>query len=167
MDSRDKAHRTRFTFLLFLLVAAPSSASEPIVLTAFPQLVSGVIRDAATMLATSECQAVFSDFRDAEGKTLKERLDVLGQTGERYLGRLLFYSGDGSQGCERRHKLAFTSPGSHVIYICESQFSIAARRSPGLAAATIIHEELHSLGLGENPPTSTAITERVTLRCVR
>jgi hypothetical protein len=35
------------------------------------------------------------------------------------------------------------------------------------AAALIIHEELHSLGLAENPPSSAAITDRVISRCGR
>ena len=30
---------------------------------------------------------------------------------------------------------------------------------------TIIHEMLHSLGLGENPPESVAITAQVLKRC--
>jgi hypothetical protein len=29
----------------------------------------------------------------------------------------------------------------------------------------VIHEFLHTLGLGENPPTSQAITQRVAIRC--
>jgi hypothetical protein len=41
------------------------------------------------------------------------------------------------------------------------------RRDPGLTAALIIHEELHSLGLGENPPSSQAITAQVIARCGR
>jgi hypothetical protein len=31
----------------------------------------------------------------------------------------------------------------------------------------IIHEELHSLGLGENPPDSKEITQQVIARCGR
>jgi hypothetical protein len=38
---------------------------------------------------------------------------------------------------------------------------------PSLAAALIIHEELHSLGLGEDPPTSKEITAKVIERCGR
>jgi len=34
-----------------------------------------------------------------------------------------------------------------------------------VAEAVIIHETLHSLGLGENPPTSDEITRRVFSRC--
>jgi hypothetical protein len=40
-------------------------------------------------------------------------------------------------------------------------------RDPGVAAALTIHEELHSLGLSENPPTSQAITAQVIARCGR
>jgi hypothetical protein len=29
----------------------------------------------------------------------------------------------------------------------------------------VIHEMLHTLGLGENPPTTLEITERVRARC--
>ena len=37
---------------------------------------------------------------------------------------------------------------------------------PGESAeAALIHESLHSLGLGENPPTSSEITSRVISRC--
>jgi hypothetical protein len=31
----------------------------------------------------------------------------------------------------------------------------------------VIHEMLHSLGLGENPPSSREITKQVTARCGR
>jgi len=41
----------------------------------------------------------------------------------------------------------------------------AARRDPILADAALIHESLHSLGLGENPPSSLEITSRVISRC--
>jgi hypothetical protein len=33
------------------------------------------------------------------------------------------------------------------------------------AEAYVIHEMLHSLGLGENPPSSLAITAKVMSRC--
>ncbi|MGH9253012.1 MAG: hypothetical protein ACRD3C_00415 [Vicinamibacterales bacterium] len=33
------------------------------------------------------------------------------------------------------------------------------------ARGLVIHEFLHALGLGENPPTSDEITERVTAKC--
>jgi hypothetical protein len=38
-------------------------------------------------------------------------------------------------------------------------------RNRTAAEIIIIHEFLHVLGLGENPPTSDEITERVAARC--
>ena len=45
------------------------------------------------------------------------------------------------------------------------QFFEADRRNAFLTEAFIIHETLHSLGLGENPPASGEITSRVMKRC--
>jgi len=42
-----------------------------------------------------------------------------------------------------------------------------ARHDPFLADVALIHESLHSLGLGENPPSSSEITSRVISRCRR
>jgi len=36
---------------------------------------------------------------------------------------------------------------------------------PGFATNVVIHEMLHALGLGENPPTSEEITRQVVKRC--
>ena len=61
---------------------------------------------------------------------------------------------------------AFTSPGSQVVRFCGDRFTRAiSRRGIGFLATAVIHEELHSLGLGENPPSSTEITRRVEFRC--
>jgi hypothetical protein len=39
------------------------------------------------------------------------------------------------------------------------------RRNPVHIAALLIHEMMHTLGLGENPPNAEAITARVLERC--
>ena len=41
------------------------------------------------------------------------------------------------------------------------------RSRRGLTATFLIHETLHTLGLGENPPSSEEITLRVESRCGR
>jgi hypothetical protein len=56
--------------------------------------------------------------------------------------------------------MAFTYPGWQVICVADN-----SDRDPDAATIIVIHEFLHTLGLGENPPTSEAITEQVTLRC--
>ena len=43
--------------------------------------------------------------------------------------------------------------------------AVVAGARAATSATLIIHEQLHALGLGENPPTSTYITTRVYHRC--
>ena len=133
--------------------------------SALERSVSDAVRKARAKLADSACREVFSDFRDGSGRTIQENLDALGQSAPEYLGSILFYNGAGYSRCDARNTLASTSPSSHVVYICAPQFLEKQRREPGQAAALIIHEELHSLGLGENPPDSKEITARVIARC--
>jgi hypothetical protein len=53
------------------------------------------------------------------------------------------------------------------VYVCTAWFREAFATNPGLAEEVIIHESLHALGLGENPPSSQEITTRVAERCGR
>jgi hypothetical protein len=61
--------------------------------------------------------------------------------------------------------LAFTFPGSRVVHMCGRRFAEAAHTSRTTAEVIIIHEFLHVIGLGENPPSSEAIAARVAARC--
>ena len=60
---------------------------------------------------------------------------------------------------------AVTAPGSRVVYVCGRSFAEAQARSPKRAEMVVLHEALHTLGLGENPPDSGEITRRVGERC--
>lgn len=119
-------------------------------------------------LGNGKCQRIFADFRDASGQTLQEKLDALGETGQSYLRLVLFYEGSDLHGCRSskgQDISAITAPGSRAVFICRSNFSEGSRPKPFYPEAVIIHETLHSLGLGENPPTSDEITWRVFSRC--
>ena len=140
---------------------------DPAALSGLNGLLSRAVQDARARLAESPCSLVFSDFRDPQGRKLQENLDALGQSGPGYLAWLNFYDGSGRVRCEDRGTLASTSPGSRIVYICSQQFAEKQHRDPGLTAAILIHEELHSLGLAENPPSSQEITARVISRCGR
>lgn len=120
---------------------------------------------ASERLSRPGCQSLFSDFQDASGQTLQEGLNSLGQTPEGYLGWMVFHDGLDAKPCARR-AFAVTEPGSRVVRICTAQFVAAQLRDPARAEATIIHEMLHSLGLGENPPSPAEITARVLARCM-
>jgi hypothetical protein len=142
-------------------VAAPAASSG------LNESVAAAVRDASSKLAVPGCQRIFTDYRDRRGQTLQANLDAVERTGESYVAWLNFYDGRGMSRCDDRGTLASTSAGSRIVYICSAQFREKQRRDPGLAAALIIHEELHSLGLAENPPSSQAITAQVISRCGR
>jgi hypothetical protein len=122
---------------------------------------------ASKRLDRPACQQVFDDFKDGEGRSLQDTLITLGDTGGSYINKkMLFYDGGPKKQC-RSGVLAFTAPGSRVVYVCGEAFSRAFRDDRRFAEAVLIHEALHSLGLGENPPTSQAITAHVIRRCLR
>jgi hypothetical protein len=126
---------------------------------------NGAVTLALKKLADPRCQRVFTDFRDPSGHPLQRRLDSLGHSGGDFLRILRFANGVGLLPCQFRGVLAATTPLSHVIFLCGSQFFERQRIDPEYGAALVIHEELHSLGLGENPPASNAITMGVIARC--
>jgi hypothetical protein len=127
--------------------------------------VQRAIDGARRRLGHPGCQRVFTDFHDASGRPLQDVLDREDTSGEAVLGRLIFYDGSGQPRCASRATLAFTWPSSQIVFVCAEQFTATAHRDPLMAEAALIHESLHSLGLGENPPSSSTITARVLSRC--
>ena len=79
---------------------------------------------------------------------------------------MYFVEGDSSNQCRAEEMTAaFTAPGNRVIYVCGTRFAdLFARKTTG-GEILMIHELLHALGLGENPPTSAHITYSVLSRC--
>jgi hypothetical protein len=124
------------------------------------------LADARSRLAASACQGLFTEFAGQDGRPLAAVLEGRGETGASYLDWLIFYDGAGAEPCWNRQlaRFAFTVPGSPVIYVCPG-FAGVLRHYSDEAVATLIHETLHSLGLGENPPSSRHIQERVLERC--
>jgi hypothetical protein len=126
-------------------------------------LVVEAIRGAARRLGYPRCQALFTTFTDRKGRPLREALDSEGLAPVDQLGRIFFYDGSAS-GCASR-QLAYTEPGSHVVFVCGDRFRSLAQQNPTYLEAAIIHESLHTLGLGENPPSWEEITARVLEAC--
>jgi hypothetical protein len=134
-----------------------SPAAEPAVRWA--------VAGARRRLKQPACQSLFSEFSDTSGRTLQTNLDALGHSGADHLGLIVFADGSDRQRCKVAGPLAFTTAGSAVVYVCGRVFRDLAKRDPRLVQAILIHEMLHTLGLGENPPTSLEITERVLAAC--
>jgi hypothetical protein len=119
---------------------------------------------AARKLADPECARVLADFSDASGRHLQEKLGSLEQTAAGYLSLIVFADVGPMDSCASSTTLAFTHVGSRVVYVCP-RFGQAWAQSDGYRENVLIHEMLHSLGLQENPPTSSDITLRVRKRC--
>ena len=129
------------------------------------EAVGKAVRGASLKLREAQCNQVFSDFRDSRGRTLQQNLQDRGETGESFLRWLIFYNGDAESVCREARTAAATNPGARMVHVCPNQFIQAQLATPGRAAVLIIHEELHALGLKENPPTSAEITAIVISRC--
>jgi hypothetical protein len=129
--------------------------------------VERALAGAAHRLERAECRRIFSDFRGTGGAPLQEELDRLGLSGRDYLSLVVFADGHGHRSCRGTGVMAITAPGSRVVRVCGPRFLEAQARSPERAELVVLHEALHTLGLGENPPDSLEITRRVGLRCAR
>lgn len=117
----------------------------------------------ARMLARPECQALLDEFADTSGRPLRAALEASGRSAPDHLARVFFY--DAPPHLCRTSTLAVTVPGSRAIFVCGSRFVRQMGSNPRHAEATLLHEVLHSLGLGENPPSPDYITGRVRARC--
>ena len=132
------------------------------------EALSRAITGAARRLERPRCQEIFRDFKDASGRPLQESLEAAGGSGPGLLQDWIFFA-DGRQEnrCADGQVLAFTQTGSRAVWICGRRFSQERWRDPDWTELVLIHEALHVLGLGEDPPSSEAISRRVLDRCGR
>ena len=126
-------------------------------------LVREAIRGAARRLGHPRCQDLLGDLRDRSRRPLREALETEGVSAPEFLDRLYFYDGTES-GCGAR-RLAYTVPGFRVVYVCGNRFRDLYQRNTSQAEVAVLHEALHCLGLGENPPTWKEINARVEAAC--
>lgn len=124
------------------------------------------LADASRLLGRAECRTVLTDFSDARGRTLQERLDSHEVSAREFLRLIVFMNGASTPQCRRSTVVAFTAVGSRVVFVCPASFRETVSIDSDLGASLLIHEMLHSLGLEENPPTSLQITRRVMDRCM-
>jgi hypothetical protein len=125
--------------------------------------VAEAIRGAALRLGEPRCQELLDDFHDRSRRPLRDALEAEGLSAPEFLAGLYFYDGT-EAGCGAR-RLAYTVPGYRVVYVCGDRFRELYQRNTSLAEVAIVHETLHCLGLGENPPTPQEINARVQEAC--
>ena len=159
---------------LHLLVAAPGGA-EPAapaarraILLKLKPLDEGTVRSALdlalAMLASPDCPGIYTEFRRPDGRTPRDELERMGIGPQEFLESLVFTDGSREAVCRKGRAVMTATPDRALIYVCPS-FARFHLGSPRRAAAVVLHESLHALGLGENPPSSDDITRRVERSC--
>jgi len=124
---------------------------------------TSAIRGAARRLGDPRCQALLGELRDRGRRPLREALQAEGLSAPEFLDHLYFYDGT-ETGCGAQ-RLAYTVPGYRVVYVCSKRFRDVYQRNTSLAEVAVVHEALHCLGLGENPPTPQEINAMVQAAC--
>jgi hypothetical protein len=119
---------------------------------------------AARKLEQPKCLRVLEDFRDQRGRTLAENLATWNRTPADYIKTTPFRDGSFHATCRSGKSALFSVVGMRPVFVCPN-FRKEAERDPWTAENWVIHEMLHTLGLGENPPSSREITQRVNERC--
>jgi hypothetical protein len=170
MERRNDARRPlRIAAAAAALLAVNIPAMGQEAVRPLPLRVRGSVeRSVALALQTLKddtCQALYSDFEDNEGHTLQENLELLGLTAAQHLKALRWVDGTGHPLCRNPSIFFVAHVGDVFVRVCPRQFSAFATRQPTKAAGIIMHEQLHTLGLGENPPSSEAISRQVFYRC--
>src|SRR5262245_42330170 len=118
------------------------------------ELVRQALSGASRRLESPKCRRLFEELRDEHGRPLRARLDALQKSEADYLALVVFADGSETRQCRERATIAYTERGSRVVLVCGSRFERAWHKSRLTAEAVVIHEALHTLGLGENPPSS-------------
>jgi hypothetical protein len=119
---------------------------------------------ARRLLGEPRCRSVLTQFADREGHALADRLDTLGVDVQTYLTMIVFIDDTRHRSCVEG-VIGFTRPGSRVVHLCNDELKRTWQQNPTYVVAAFIHEMLHTLGLGENPPSTQDITRRVLQQC--
>ena len=119
---------------------------------------------ARRLLEQPGCSSVLTQFADREGHALANRLGALGVDAQIYLTMIVFIDDTRNRACVEG-VIGFTQPDSRVVHLCIDELKRRWQQNPTYVVAVFIHEMLHTLGLGENPPSTQEITRRVLLQC--
>lgn len=150
------------------LTVTAANSPGPFVEPRLGPLVQRTVERAAARLDEPGCALLLGDFTDLRsGRPLAATLAASGRTPSTLFGSLRFVDADQMVQCRRRPAYAWVPVGGDVVFVCRSRFEELVRKDEWLAGNILVHESLHSLGLGENPPSSEEITLAVVRRCGR
>jgi len=168
MHREGRANAAVLPVFLSLLLAAEAvyaQGRQGRALPAFQARTAEFAREGAReRLRSPECQRVLADFKDGEGRSLSENLAPFAVPPDEYLARIPFLDGAGHPLCGGGQSQLLTTQGVGRVFVCKG-FLQTVERERAMAEIYLIHEMLHTLGLGENPPSSQEITQQVKRRC--
>jgi len=164
MLDRPLVRRLAVVVLAALVPPVAASAESDVPWPANEQLLRRAREGAIRKLKQPGCLLLLEEFQDQSGRTLAANLAGWDLTAVDYLQTTPFLDGSLHSLC-RNGRAAFVSvPGRRPVFVCPS-FTREAETNRWVAENLVIHEMLHTLGLGENPPSSRYITARVGQRC--
>ena len=133
--------------------------------------VDRALKKAQQKLQNQQCLALFNRIGTVPGETSKPLIDVMHNRKYTdpgaYLTKYLTYVGGDSTDCADFAQ-ASTKVGQSQVAVCGTFLSSST--SDGWNAVYLIHEMMHSLGQGENPPmagqpTSAQLNQQVSAAC--
>jgi hypothetical protein len=128
------------------------------------KLVETARQGAQARLRDPECRKLLMDFVDAEGRPLEQRLAAFAVPPDEFLAHIPLLDGSERPLCQDGRSQLLTTKGVPRVFVCKPYFK-AVYQERAMAEVYLIHELLHTLGLGENPPSSQEITRQVVRRC--
>jgi hypothetical protein len=113
-------------------------------------------------LGTGGCRAIFEELRDFTGRPAARRLAEGERSPSSHFARLQFL--EGVDGPCASSLAAWSVTGDPRVRLCGREFRAIASRDRREAAAILIHEALHTLGVGEDAAREP-LTSYVRRRC--
>jgi hypothetical protein len=161
--------RVLVSALLIDVLSGPAHAQTPVLIGFLDfetrTYVLRAVAGAAVRLARPPCQEIFGDFSNGSGQRLSARFAASGKTVAEAFAVLRVFEDRNAKQCFGGTRLAFTEVGSQLIRVCGPQFKDQFLRDRRVTELIMIHELLHTFGLGENPPSSQEISAQVAVRC--
>src|SRR5262249_36555259 len=124
------------------------------------RIVDAARQGAMERLRSPECRALLADFKGRDGRSLEARLAAFALPPDAFPGALPLPDGSDRPLCQGNRSHLVTTAGVARVFVCPSYLK-AVYQERAMAEVYLIHELLHTLGLGENPPTSQDITRQV------
>ncbi|HQQ77001.1 MAG TPA: hypothetical protein PLB01_06570 [Thermoanaerobaculia bacterium] len=141
----------------------PSFAARAVPKGALAQAVTPASSLAAERLGTSACRGIFEELPDFTGRPVARRLEAGERSPSSHFARLTFL-GSTEGPCRYSGTAAWSVAGDTRVRVCARTFGAVAAHDRREAAAVLIHEALHTLGVGEDA-AKEPLTAFVRRRC--